>query len=129
MDWLNTPLSSAMIAALVSAGLTWFIAGRHYLKQQRRALFARLMANRSMPLKPPFFEALNELPATFADDKRVKSAWRTMLKHGTGPNNENLFEVLRATARAAGATLDDVTDEELISPFVPGPGNMPTAKK
>lgn len=114
---------SGVLAALVSALLTWLIAGRQYRMQSKRALFARLMAGRSMPLPPAFFEALNELPATFAGDKRVTDAWKHMLREGQGANSKNLINVLRETARAAGADLADISDDDLVKPFVPGTEN------
>ena len=116
-DWLNL-VFSGLLATVVSAGITWFIAGRQYRKQQKLTLFGRLMSQRSRPLPPSFFEALNEVPATFADDKSVQIAWRTMLHDGQGNDSENLVALLRAAGVAVGADLSDITNSELLRPFV-----------
>lgn len=113
-DW-PTLLLSGMTSAIVSGALTWYIAGRQYDKQQKRALLARLLANRAVPLPAAFFQALNEIPAVFADNKRVLRAWRTMLTEGQGVESANLITVIRATADAAGADIAGISDEELSS--------------
>lgn len=114
---------SGVLAALVSVLLTWLVAARQYRMQSKRALFARLMAARRMPLPDVFFDALNEIPATFAGDKRVTDAWKVMLCDGQGTDNQNLIALLRRSARAAGADLSGISDDELMRPFGPGAGN------
>lgn len=121
-DVLNI-LFSGVVAALVSAVLTWIIANRQELRQARRSLFGRLMASRSMPLPKEFFEALNEVPATFAGKASVLRAWKIMVQDGQGQNNSNLVSLLRSIAKASGADISSITDEELSTPFVAGAGN------
>ncbi|MRX50207.1 hypothetical protein GI374_07055 [Paracoccus sp. S-4012] len=111
---------SGVLAAAVSGLLTWLIAGWQHRMQSKRALFARLMASRSVPLKDTFFDALNEIPATFAGDKRVMSSWKSMLlkiSKGQTIENDDLIRLLREVASSAGADFSDVTDDELMTSF------------
>lgn len=121
-DVLNI-LFSGVVAALVSAVFAWIIASGQELRQARRSLFGKLMASRSMPLPKEFFEALNEVPATFAGKPAVLRAWKVMLQDGQGQNSSNLVSLLRSIAKASGSNISGITDEELSTPFVAGAGN------
>jgi hypothetical protein len=112
--------ASAIFSGLLGVTVTLWVQKRRELRLRKLGCLRRIAAYRSVPLREPWFEALNEIFVTFNQSPDVINSlnkFERAIRVAGGHRNEDLLDLIKAMMKDLNLSRENLDDEFLLRPF------------